>query len=122
MATSTLTQLLNYAGERESPTPFIKSLLGTSVPQIFSPAKLNREQRGDQKSNPVYDVGCAGQRQVLLPVSFISDNQHTIVRGYQPKPNERKPPSGPGRIILADKPKKLKSFKRRVTCIQITAG
>ena len=93
--------------ERESPIPFIMSLLGASVPQIFAPAKLNREQRGYQKSDPVYYVGCVGQRQVLLPVNFISDNQHTIVRGYQPKHSERKPLSGPGRILLADKPKKL---------------
>ena len=55
--------------KRESPTPFIKSLLGASVPprakSNFWPTMPSREQRGYQKSDPGgdhYYVGCLGQK------------------------------------------------------------
>ena len=61
------------------PPPFIKSLLGASVPPPHPsppaksdvwPTMLNREQKGYQKSHPGgdhYYVGCLGQTCVSLP-------------------------------------------------------
>ena len=62
--------------EGESPTLFINSLLGASVPPApgaesdFCLTMLNIEQRGYQKSDPGRDhyyVGCLGQTCILLP-------------------------------------------------------
>ena len=59
--------------ERESPTPFVKSLLGASVPlrarPNFWPTVPSRGQRNYQKSDPSgdhYYVGCLGQTCVSL--------------------------------------------------------
>ena len=60
-------------GETERRTPFVKSLLGVSVPPGTEsdvwPTLPSREQRGYQKSDPGgdhYYVGCLGQTRVSL--------------------------------------------------------
>ena len=62
-------------GETESGTPFLKNLLGASVPpgaeSHFWPTMPSREQRGYQKSDPGedhYNVGCLGPTFVTFSV------------------------------------------------------
>ena len=61
-------------GETESCAPFVKSLLGASVPpraeSDFWPTMPSREQMGYQKPDPGgdhYYVGCLRQTPVSLP-------------------------------------------------------